>query len=494
MSSSALEAREERWAKKIALARDLAADFPGKPSSLAVLTLRMPAFLRTSGRFSSSALSMHASFAALLREKGIGIPREEFRTGGDGPESYFSVSLDPLELKRLAIEWESTHPLGDLADLDVMDASSKPITRADLGFSPRKCLICENEAAVCSAGQRHETAIVEARVNEILLASKKNSASLASSIGRLALTATLYEAAAAPKPGLVDPHSRGAHRDMDYLTFLASAAALGPWFSEFAALGSLHRGEPIDLLPALREAGKAAERDMFAATGGVNTHKGLIFSMGLLCAAAGRLQAAGRFPDSATCVSEAAAIVRGISERDFASVGLRMAAVAAPSAQGVAAASGTAPSAQGAAAAGPTVGERLYLAYGVRGIRGEAEDGFPSVIDHALPRLRADLAAGLSMNDAMIDSLFVLFTIVDDTNVLGRAGREGLSFLREGAANSLRLGGMTNPDGRAAIRAMDSLLIERNISPGGCADLLALTVFLELLATAGSQLNSGGKP
>jgi len=457
MSNSVLEAREERWAKKIALARDLVAGASGRPASLAVLTLRMPAFLRTSGRFSSNAFSMHASFAAELRKKGIGILREEFRTSGDGPESYISVSFDPLELKRLAVEWESTHPLGELADLDVMDAKAKPITRADLNLPPRKCLICENEAAVCSAAQSHEKAVIEARVNEILLASGKIDLALASTIGRLALTATLYEAAAAPKPGLVDPLSRGAHEDMDYLTFLASASALGPWFSEFARLGAFHGGELPALLPVLREAGKSAERDMFAATGGVNTHKGLIFSMGLLCAAAGRLQAAGRSPDPASCVSEAAAIVSGISERDFAATSARA----------------------------PTVGERLYLALGVRGIRGEAEDGFPSVIDHALPRLKAGLAAGLSWNDAMIDALFVLFTIVDDTNVLGRAGREGLDFLRSGAGSALRLGGMTTPDGRGAIRAMNSLLVERNISPGGCADLLALTVFLELLAKAG---------
>jgi len=94
----------------------------------------------------------------------------------------------------------------------------------------------------------------------------------------------------------------------------------------------------------------------------------------------------------------------------------------------------------------------------------------------------------------MIDALFVLFTIVDDTNVLGRAGREGLDFLRSGAGSALRLGGMTTPDGRGAIRAMASLLVERNISPGGCADLLALTVFLELLGTAGSLFSQGGKP
>jgi triphosphoribosyl-dephospho-CoA synthetase len=121
----------------------------------------------------------------------------------------------------------------------------------------------------------------------------------------------------------------------------------------------------------------------------------------------------------------------------------------------------------------------------VRGIRGEAEDGFPAVLDHALPRLRTGLAAGLPMNDAMIDALLVLFTVVEDTNVLGRAGREGLDFLRAEARRALSAGGMASAEGREAILAMDKALSARNISPGGCADLLALTVFLEQLAKAG---------
>lgn len=247
---------------------------------------------------------------------------------------------------------------------------------------------------------------------------------------------------------------------MDYFTFLASAATLGPWFSEFARLGGRHRGGPAGLLPLLREAGKAAERDMFAATGGVNTHKGLVFSMGLLCAGAGRLSASGASLSSQACAACAADIVRGITLRDFRGVG------AAPS------------------ATTPTVGERLYAREGVRGIRGirgEAEDGFPAVLRHALPRLRAGLAAGLSLNDAMIDTLLVLFSVVEDTNVLGRAGREGLAFLRAEASRALDAGGMASAAGRAAILAMDDAFTARNISPGGCADLLAITVFLNSL-------------
>jgi triphosphoribosyl-dephospho-CoA synthase len=127
------------------------------------------------------------------------------------------------------------------------------------------------------------------------------------------------------------------------------------------------------------------------------------------------------------------------------------------------------------------VGERLHQAYGVRGIRGEAEAGFPSVLEVGLPRLRASLAAGQPMESAMIDALLALCAAVEDTNVLGRAGGEGLTFLRRKAAEALGLGGAATSEGLSAIRALDADLIARNISPGGCADLLAVTVFLETL-------------
>jgi holo-ACP synthase/triphosphoribosyl-dephospho-CoA synthase len=452
---SILKAKEERWAKKLAMAKFLDSAGLSETASLAVLTLRMPASLRLASEFADTALSLHSSFTRSLREHGITLFREEFRVGGDGPESYFAAGLDPVGLKRLAAAWEIDHPWGELADLDVMDARGNPVGRSELGYPARKCLVCEEDAAVCSTGRIHGLAAIEARVREILARPEHLGVAEDGHIGRLALTAVLYEVSAAPKPGLVDPFSRGAHVDMDYLTFLSSAAALGPYFAEFARLGRLHGGEASDLLPALRETGMAAERAMYAATGGVNTHKGLIFSLGLLCAAAGRRQAAGCRQSPQSCAEYAAAIVKGISDKDFT------------------------PPKDGAEPR--TTGERLYRKYKVRGIRGEAEEGFPSVIGHALPRLLAGLQKGLSWNDAMVDTLFELFSFVEDTNVLGRAGQDGLVFLRSEAASVIRLGGMSTEAGREATRAMDISLTKRNISPGGCADLLALTVFLEML-------------
>lgn len=290
-----------------------------------------------------------------------------------------------------------------------------------------------------------------------------NSSDATAAISREALAALLYETAVSPKPGLVTPISRGAHRDMDYFTFLASAAALAPWFGEFARLGLGFVGEDrARLLPSLRASGIEAERAMFAATGGVNTHKGLVFSLGLLCAAAGILAARHETLTAEACAREAAAIARGIVARDFEGI---------------------------ADACEPklSVGERLYLRWGVSGIRGEAEAGFSSVLGHSLPRLRAELAAGRPLNDALVDALLVLFTVVEDTNVLGRSGMEGLALMREKATGALALGGMSTKEGKTAIGEMDRLFAARRISPGGCADLLAATYFLHRLSWAGQR-------
>jgi len=127
-------------------------------------------------------------------------------------------------------------------------------------------------------------------------------------VGNLALTATLYEVSAAPKPGLVDPFSRGAHSDMDYFTFLASAAALAPFFVDFARIGAEFAGESPGLLAELRKLGIEAEKSMYAATQGINTHKGLIFSMGLACAAAGKLLVSDRRAE----ISDRSAVIIGM--------------------------------------------------------------------------------------------------------------------------------------------------------------------------------------
>lgn len=312
---------------------------------------------------------------------------------------------------------------------------------------------------------------------------------LSRAIGRTALNATLFEVSAAPKPGLVHPLSNGAHTDMDYFLFLSSATAIAPYFIEFAQIGADFDGELHDLLSYLRIVGINAENAMFSATKGVNTHKGLIFSLGLMCAAAGRLIASGRAFDPIVCASLAAKIVEGITIRELAilknienttaSSEINREKKVSDKNKGK---SNNKKITVEQTARQLSAGEQLYIKYGITGVRGEAENGFPSVVHYGLPRLHADLLAGMSWNDAMINALLVLCQHVDDTTVLNRAGPAGLYYVRAQFAEALKIGGMASEQGRAFIRKLDDEFCRQGLSPGGCADLLAVAVFLELLS------------
>ena len=457
MNSSVLDAREDRWNRRRALAASL-------PSGWSVLsfTLRMPAFLRLGGGFDLQAKGLFMDLVFHLGSLGFAVESPAFAVRADGPEGLCAVRGDASAVKGAAVEFEEDHPRGCLADGDVMDSLCGEIGRESLGLPPRRCLVCGRRAAECVAGRTHGTEEIRTSVERILsIPGGVPGEGPVASIAGAARKAVLFETAASPKPGLVDPLSRGAHGDMDYFTFLASAAALAPEWELFARLGSRFRGnEPAGLLPSLREEGLRAERMMFSATGGINTHKGLIFSLGVLCASAGMLASEGIPLSPEACASRGGAIVRGITERDFASLkgtggGRRL-----------------------------TAGERFYLSEGVTGIRGEAEKGFPSVTGTGLPALRSSLAKGLSLNDAMVDGLLALMTVVEDTNILSRGGREGERTVREGAARAMELGGMSSKKGKEAVRKMNGLFTRNNLSPGGSADLLAVTVFLHLLTPA----------
>ena len=258
-------------------------------------------------------------------------------------------------------------------------------------------------------------------------------------IASFALEALLVEAAATPKPGLVDRANCGAHADMDFFTFQISAAAIAPFLPVFVRTGIEHTTDAPALLPSLRRVGLEEERAMFARTGGVNTHKGAIFSFGVLLGAAGLALRRGK-KCTAECVLDLVQeICAGICRRHFD---------------------------------------------GATGARGTAEAGFPLVRRIALPLYRALMDQGLPMNDALVDVLVTLITLNDDTNILSRHHLGVLHEVQATARRAEALGGMAAPEGRAAILQMDEDFIRKWISPGGSADLLAVTYFLYALERA----------
>ena len=279
-----------------------------------------------------------------------------------------------------------------------------------------------------------------------------SAAALGDAIASLAHDALLRELLLTPKPGLVDRRNTGAHRDMDVALFTASAAAIRPWFGLFFRLGVEGAAIPVDLfLPTIRPDGLACERAMFTATGGVNTHKGSVFTFGLAAAATGRLLARGAFDADAIC-TEVAAMTASLVASEL-----------------------------GRAREATTAGEAIFLKHGLPGARGEAASGFATVRHGSLPVLRSTFAAGCDAETSLHAAFLHLLEHNADTNLVARGGIEGAAFARSEAAKLRNLGGARASGFHAAMCALDDAFIARNLSPGGSADLLALTWFLHRL-------------
>lgn len=259
------------------------------------------------------------------------------------------------------------------------------------------------------------------------------------------------EVGTTPKPGLVDRLDNGAHTDMCYDTFAVSTEAIVPYLGKMALLGYEWHSSLDQLFPAIRPIGIQAEQAMFQATGGVNTHKGLIFSLGILCAAAGFYYKQHRCFHGESILSLCGLLTEEWLERDFQSIDLQHP---------------------------KTHGEKLFTVYGCKGIRGEVQGGFESVRRYSLPFIRSFSAACSDFNVICIQTLLTLMSHVDDTNILIRSNPETLSYVKLEASRLLSLGGATSKQGLLELSALNEDFIRRNISPGGCADLLAVTIFI----------------
>ena len=100
-------------------------------------------------------------------------------------------------------------------------------------------------------------------------------------------------------------------------------------------------------------------------------------------------------------------------------------------------------------------------------------------MQRALPQLRLSRLNGSSETQARLDALMAIMTSLTDTCVLSRAGLEGLDAMQDGARAVLRAGGCAHPAGQAALAMLDEQMLALNASPGGAADLLAATLFLD---------------
>ncbi len=302
-------------------------------------------------------------------------------------------------------------------------------------------------------------------------------------VAECALEALLLEVAATPKPGLVDRRNNGAHRDMNFYTFIRSALSLRPHFALMAQAGQdLAKKPPQELFNYVRILGLAAEKDMFAATNNINTHKGALFALGLLCASAG--QACCRSADRSGWQPAAlgqfvAQMSQGLCQRELADLNtLAAQATNATQATGAVSLTNAEPDIKVRPTAALTHGQRMYLQYGACGARGQAESGFAQVIEKYLPYLRDLKKQQLDQDEILVRTLLLIGADLDDTNILNRVGATKAAWAKEACA------ALHEHYTHESACQLDDLFIKERISPGGSADLLSVTIFLDKLAAS----------
>lgn len=283
---------------------------------------------------------------------------------------------------------------------------------------------------------------------------KQSLNSLAAQLADSAVAALIAEAQLSPKPALVDRRGSGAHHDLDLSLMQASALALWPAFHDMAEAALQHGRCSLELREALGRIGREGEAAMLAATRGVNTHRGAIWVLGLLVAAA------ALEPENATseALSQRVSALARLEDR-YAATHRRA-----------------------------SHGQQVEQRYGARGAREEAQLGLPGVVLHGLPQLLRSRANGADENTARLDALLAIMATLADTCVLYRAGPEGLAAMHAGAAAVLAAGGCSTLAGRRCLRTLENDLLRLNASPGGAADLLAACLFMDQLGQPGGSL------
>lgn len=254
-------------------------------------------------------------------------------------------------------------------------------------------------------------------------------------IGHLASMALQAELDTTPKPGLVDRNDNGAHRDMDYALMRRSIQALHPYFVRLAQIGF---DNPQPRHDEIQQVGIEAEQAMFKATGGVNTHKGALFSIGLAAVALGGM----------ACSNNAQLHSLSNSIASLASL--------FPDTSG-------------------THGSKAKANNKLKGALDNAREGYPQLFKAWLPFYLDRLAEGDRY--ALHKTLLRIMCDLDDTNIVYRTSMETMQEVQAEARRMLeRIPETTHFE--AALQAMNTDYIRRNISPGGSADMLSLVVFL----------------
>ncbi|RXQ93883.1 hypothetical protein EO244_09905 [Ancylomarina salipaludis] len=409
----------------------------------------------------------HAFFTTCLHElqdyllsHRIVIDQKTIHCATDAAGDFFLADIidsdySAIQIKKYCESFETKHPVGRLLDVDVVDEKGEPVSSG----KAKTCFFCNAAPAIyCMRKQSHDYAAmrmkVELEISKYQESKKKNR--VCKQLAILATQSLLHEVALAPKPGLVDRFDEGSHSDMDFSTFLNSTAALSVSFRKIADFGYTFNGEDLkEALPNLRLLGLEMEADMFAETHGVNTHKGAIFLLGFSIFVSAYLLARDSFSNEAFV----SAIQKMNGDLVARELGKKL------------------------YLGQETHGEVCFRKFGKKGqgIRGEIQAGMPCVFLKALPVLHQHFDSEKILTDKLLNkglthALLAIISQNDDSNILYRKGEEVLEELKNRAIVCVDKYGKSDFD--ADYASLIEFCKDKKISPGGSADLLAVSYFM----------------
>ncbi len=349
----------------------------------------------------------------------------------DGDYMFFIVSEIGKKVKEKTILIEEQIDLGRLIDIDVYNESA--INRSDLLYKNRKCIICDDYAYNCVRSKKHCTEEIHNRFNEII------NEFLLELLTHKAVTSMYSELNLFPKFGLVSKQNNGCHKDMNSITFTKSIEAIKPFLKEFILYGIYNENEPLKL----QRIGLKAESAMFKATNNINTHKGLIFALGVFLPS---ITKAILKQDNLEGIQKEVKYISKVVIGDYYKF-LQLKTK-------------------------KTHGDEIYLSYNLKGIRGEALDGFKVL--HEIPSYN-DVQSTNTYHEYLIH----LMSVIDDTTIIHKTNIETLREVKLTFSDLVINGGYTN--NQELVKSISIDYINRNISPGGSADLLVLKIIFEEL-------------
>ena len=449
---SILAARDERAVLKQAIARkgyscvSLSLNVPGYPKSNPVT--------KTFFELCLTDLKYH------LASNLVVVVSEEVIVRCDAAGDYFLAPLafpsgQPALVKHICELFEMTHPLGRFLDVDVNDQLGENITSGKY----KACFFCHEKPAIeCRRLGTHDPQQLRGYMFEQMASfcRQQTESQIAKKLSSFALQAILREISLTPKPGLVDKFSNGSHHDMSFQTFVDSSASISVRFEELVLAGfSFDNQDFSTALPLIRKIGLQMEGAMYEATGNVNTQKGIIFLMGLSLFAFGMLYARQERFDPDSFQNLIKNICKDLVRKELVKT----------------------------IHPAKSHGEEIFLKYGLSGARGEAESGFQTVFDQAWPLL----ASATELDDTLLTRCFLaMASVSQDTNILFR---KGIVVLEEFQRHcKIAFEDFNDENYREVIEYCS----KERISPGGSADLLAVSIFIWSVAHAES-LNANHK-